>query len=315
MPIVGRILGIEPDLDRRARRGRGIGAGERLALSHGELESDEVEAGRQLGDRVLDLETGVHLEEPEATLVVGEELHGAGTDVVDRRSGIPGGGIEGFAHLRMALDEGSRCLLDDLLVAALDRTLTLANRPDRAVSVGHDLDLDVMPGLDVVLDEDGGVTEGRGRLSAGGIEGRGEVGQGVNDPHAAPAATSGCLDEHGEVGLGDGLGVHAVEHRHARLTHEAFGLDLAAHRANRAGGRADPGEARCLDGFGEVGVLGEEAVAGVNRVGTGSLGCLDDEVAAQVGVCGRRARQVDRDVGLSDVGSGGIGVGEDRDRA
>ena len=27
-----------------------------------------------------------------------------------------------------------------------------------------------MPGLDVVLDEDGGVTEGRGRLSAGGIE-------------------------------------------------------------------------------------------------------------------------------------------------
>ena len=54
-----------------------------------ELQLDQVDAVHQLGDRVLDLEPGVHLQEEEAARVVGvdEELDGAGADVVDRRGG------------------------------------------------------------------------------------------------------------------------------------------------------------------------------------------------------------------------------------
>ena len=44
---------------------------------------------------------------------------------------------------------------------------------------------------------------------------------------------------------------------------------LAAERANRRRRRADPGEAGVDHGLGEVGVLAQETVARVHRVGTG----------------------------------------------
>src|SRR3712207_6915670 len=46
-----------------------------------------VQPGDALGDRVLDLQPRVGLEEPEARMVPGQELHGARADVVDRPGG------------------------------------------------------------------------------------------------------------------------------------------------------------------------------------------------------------------------------------
>ena len=62
----------------------------------------------------------------------------------------------------------------------------------------------------------------------------------------------------------------------------------------------------------EVGVLGEEPVARVHRVGAGPLGRLDEQVGAQVGVGGCGARQPDGDVGLRHVRQPGVGVGVHR---
>ena len=64
-----------------------------------------------------------------------------------------------------------------------------------------------------------------------------------------------------------------------------------------SGRRADEDQARVGAGPGERGVLGQEPVAGVDGVGAGGGGRGDDEVAAQVGVGGRRAGQPDRLVG------------------
>jgi hypothetical protein len=64
--------------------------GRRLALEpvaggHVQLELDDVESGRRLGHRVLDLETGVDLQEGEQLLGgLVEELHGARVDVARR---------------------------------------------------------------------------------------------------------------------------------------------------------------------------------------------------------------------------------------
>src|SRR4029079_691680 len=83
-----------------------------------QLELDEVEPGRQLGHRVLDLEAGVDLEEGEALLSrLVQELDGAGVLV-------PGGMCEahrGSAQLTvLGRREGdARGLLDHLLVAPL----------------------------------------------------------------------------------------------------------------------------------------------------------------------------------------------------
>ena len=75
------------------------------------------------------------------------------------------------------------------------------------------------------------------------------------------------------VGLDD---AGAGQDRDARLRHGAARGDLVAHQAHHLGLRTDPGEAALLHDLGEVGVLGEEAVAGVDGVGAGDLGGADD---------------------------------------
>ena len=88
----GRILGVEAGLDGMAPQPRLEGVGrERPALGHGELERDEVEAGDELGHRVLDLQARVHLEERELAARVEEELDRPGPDVSDGARRTHGG--------------------------------------------------------------------------------------------------------------------------------------------------------------------------------------------------------------------------------
>ena len=124
-----------------------------------QLQFDQVEAGGLLGDGMLDLQAGVHLEEEEVTVIVGHELDGARARVADCLGGQSRGVKELGAHARNAFDERRRRLLDDLLVAALNRAFAFADRPHGAMSVGHHLDLDVMTGGQVALAEHRWVAE------------------------------------------------------------------------------------------------------------------------------------------------------------
>ncbi len=240
-----------------------------------------------------------------------EELDRAGADVADRLDGSARRVVQDLAHL--VADRRRRCLLDDLLVAALDRAVTVADDPARAVGVGHDLHLDVARGRQVGLDEHRGVAERRERLGTGSGELALEVLGVGDDAHAATAATRRCLDQQREVGL-LGLGRVDAEDRHAGLVHQLLGADLVAHRVDRVGRRADPGQPGLGDVAGERGVLRQEAVAGVDRVGAGLEGGGDDEVAAEIGVRRRVARQPYGDIGVTDERRPRIGVGVDRDR-
>ena len=98
---------------------------ERQLLARGDADHqlDEVEPGDALGDRVLDLQPRVHLEEVEALVLADHELHRAGALVVHRL----GQRDRLLAHrlARGLADERRRRLLDHLLVAALDRALAL----------------------------------------------------------------------------------------------------------------------------------------------------------------------------------------------
>ena len=60
--------------------------GKRLAGRDPQLLLDDVDAGDQLGHRVLHLDAGVHLDEVEVAVLV-EELEGAGAAVADRGAG------------------------------------------------------------------------------------------------------------------------------------------------------------------------------------------------------------------------------------
>jgi hypothetical protein len=78
--------------------------------------------------------------------------------------------------------------------------------------------------------------------------------------------------------------VIARHHRHAGLLHQRLGAVLQAHGADRGGRRADEDDARGGAGLGELRVLGEEAVARMDRLGAAFArlrrsDALDDEVA------------------------------------
>lgn len=203
-----------------------------------------------------------------------------------------------------------RGLLDDLLVPALNRAFPFPDGPHRAVRVGHDLHLDVVPGGQVALAEHGRVAERGLRLAAGRLHFAGQGGQFAHHPHPAPAATGGGLDQHGQLRLGDRVGVELVEHRDPGGGHQFLGLDLGAHRAHRVHRRPDPGQARALHGGREIGVLREEPVARVHGVGAGRAGGRDDRLGVEVvvGLGQPHAR-----VGLGHVRRGGVRVGVDGD--
>ena len=166
-PLLG-VLGVEPGLDGVPELRRRL-ALEPAAGGHVQLQLDDVEAGRLLGDRVLDLQPGVHLEEGEQLLLgLVEELDGAGADVA--------GGLDqrhGRLAQRRGLLGGQRRgagLLDHLLVAPLHRAVAHAGRPDVAVLVGDHLHLDVPAALDQPLHEDGRVAERARRLGLRALE-------------------------------------------------------------------------------------------------------------------------------------------------
>ena len=62
-----------------------------------------------------------------------------------------------------------------------------------------------------------------------------------------------------------------VEHRNAGRDRVLLRRDLVARHLEHVRAGADEGDAGVRGRLGEVGVLGEEAVAGVDRVGAGEL--------------------------------------------
>ena len=278
--------------------------GDGAAVGDGELGLDEVESGDLLGDGVLDLEARVDLEEVEVALVGEHELTGAQADV----SGVV---EQGLGPLSQGLDgalghEGGRGLLDDLLVAALHGAVAGGDDGEVAVDVTHALGLDVATRGDELLDEElAEVTAGHG-VSGGEVL---HVLLVTHDLDAASATSVGALEDDREAVLGD-EGVHLghvgdrVDGAGHRLDTggdgDAAGADLVTELADGVGGRAEPGQAGVRDGLGGLGDLGEEAVAGVDRVGTGALGDVDDLVDVEVGLLEGGALQCVGLVGQDD---------------
>ena len=146
-------------------------------------------------------------------------------------------------------------LLDQLLVAALDRAVALAEVDDVAVRVGEDLDLDVARVGQVALEVDASASEknfspsraapSKASSSSSSLE---------RDAEALAAAAARRLD--GDrvadvvvddlarvVDVVDRLG-RARHDRHAGLLHQLARRGLGAHRLDRARRRADERRSR-----------------------------------------------------------------------
>ena len=280
-----------------------LGERQQLAGGDAQLQLDEVEAGDGLGDRVLDLQAGVHLQEVElAGGVVEQELDGAGPRVAD----LAGQGHRGLVQPRAGgvVDGGRGRLLQHLLVPALGRAVALAEMQHGAVRVGHHLHLDVAPGLDVLLHEHGVVAERRPRLALRRGHRLVHLRGGAHDAHALAAATRRGLDQHRERGVVTGRhDGDAGGHRHLP------GGVLAPHQLHHLGPRTRQRDAGLGQRPRERRALGEEAVAGVDDVGTGGESSAHDGVDVEV------AGHEHGVVGGPHVRRVGVELGEDRDGA
>ena len=249
----------------------------------------------------------------------GDELDGAGGVVADRlrqRDRLR-------AHLlaRRLVEQRRRRLLDDLLVAALDRAFALAEMDDVAVLVAQHLDFDVARVLDVFLDEHAVVAERALRLRARADKAFRDLGFVVRDPQALAAAAGRRLDHHRIADLGGDLlrlrlvGDLALIARHGRdlgLGGGLLGRDLVAHGVDGVGVGPDEHDAGLGERARKRRPLGEEAVARMHRLGAGRAAGSDDRLDRQIALGRGRRADPHRLVGHLDVQRVLVGVGIDR---
>ena len=184
--------------------------------------------------------------------------------------------------------------------------------------VGDDLCLDVARLVQVPLDEAFAAAERRDGLAGGRLEQLGDLLERAGDLHAAAAAAERGLDGHGyAVFLGEGHDLVGVLDRVRGARHQRrFGAggdvargDLVTEIADGLRARADPDQPFVEHRLSEIGVLRKESVAGVDRVGSGLLGRVQDLLEDEVGLGRRLATECEGLVGKPYVRRVGVGFG------
>ena len=257
------ILGINTALDGVATRLRVDDVrAEMFAGGDLDLVLDEVASVNLFGDRVFDLDAGVHFHEVEIPVVVDEILDGAGILVSDAFAELD----RGIAHLFAKLGGHERgwAFLHDLLVTALQGAITLAEMNDAAVLVAEDLELNVVGIDDELLDVNGTVTKSFFGLHAGGVVTLNKAALVAGDAHTASTTTGHGLDHHGITDLAshaEGLGfvrddaIATRGNRNAGSAGAVTGGIFVAHHANRLGCRTNELDIAGSAHIGEVSVL------------------------------------------------------------
>src|SRR4029450_4465177 len=157
-PEGDRVLGVDAAFD---------GVPVKLHVALGELElaaggdadllEHEVDVGDHLGDGMLDLDAGIHLDEIELAVLV-QELDRADAEILELAHRLRHGLADGVA--RLVVESGGGAFLPHLLVTALQRAVALAQMDGAAAAVAQHLDLDVTRTGEIFLEIESVVAEG-----------------------------------------------------------------------------------------------------------------------------------------------------------
>ncbi len=198
--------------------------------------------------------------------------------------------------------------LDQLLVPSLDRALPLAERQYAAVRVAEHLYLDVPSRCDQLLEVEAAVTESGECLRVRALEGLVEVLASLDETHPFATAPGRSFQKDGVADLRccgtgflepDGLG--SRYERNTSLGKLALGLHLVAHARHDIRIGADEDELVLLAGSDEVGILGEEAVAGMHGLAPGRFPGRHNRGDVQVTLRSARRTNADGAVGQARV--------------
>ena len=272
---------------------------QRTPARDAQLLLDDIHAGHKFGDRMLHLQARVHFQEIELVVFIHQELDRPGVDVLDGLGGLDGHLAHSFTQI--IVNERRGRFLDQFLVTALDRTFALVQVDDVAVCVGDDLDFDMARPLDQFLQINVPVAESGLSLTTGRFQQFWHLIQAADFAHALTAAARRGLNQQRKADLwrdGEQIVVKHVAHifgarhdRHARFAHRLAGGHLVAHRGNRRRLRPDERDIFGCAHFGELVALGQEAVAGVDRVCPRFARHFNDLICAQVRFARRCAAQ------------------------
>ena len=262
-----------------------------------DLRLDEIDAGDALGDRVLDLDARIDLDEIELTGVrVLQEFHGAGGAIAHGAADLQGR-LTQVGALRVA-QEGRRRALDHFLIAPLHRAVALEQMHEVAVRIAQNLHLDVTRAADELFQVHLVFAEGGFRLSTRDAHRLDELGFGVDDAHATAAATPARLQHHRET---DGachrqhlprVGRQGRRRRHDRHTgflRQIARLHLVAQTAHGVRFRTNENDAGACATIGKFRALGQKTVTWVDGIHTRLDGDAHDVGDVQVGIDGALA--------------------------
>ena len=277
-----------------ARRGRlrQADAGQRLTTRDAQLRLHQVDASYFFRHGVLHLEPRVRLDEGVvAGIEIDQELERAQAAVLGRL-----GQAQRCARQRPArfgVDPGAGRDLDQLLMASLDGALPLAQSTDGAAAIPDHLDLQVPRPRHETFHVDRRVAKRClrfGLAACVGLIDRRGVG---DDSHAATSTAAHRLQHHGSVGPQSfqersGLSradrpLTARQDGHVVLRRECPRAGLVAEQFQRLDLGAHERESRCSALRREGWRLGQEAVAGVDRVAAGVDGEGNDLLSVEIG--------------------------------
>ena len=290
-----------------------------LAERHLKLKRHQVHAGHELRDGMLHLEARVHLQEVEVAVVVHQELDRPCVRV----AGLLGQSQRGFPDpgAEIGVDHRGRRLLDQFLVPPLQRAVAFGQERKGAPRVREHLGLDVVRPFEIPLQIHLGAAEVGARFAGRALQRFLKFLARLHDAHALAAAPERRLHREGEPDPLR-LGPHVVErhgagsarhHRDAGALGGPAGRHLVAHHGDGVGGWPHERQAGVVHGPGEVRVLGQEPVSGMDQGGAGLLGRGEQRPDVEVGLS--RGRRPDS-VGLVrqlDVQGVAVGVGVHRD--
>ena len=273
--LVG-VLGVQPGLHRVALR-HGLQRAQRRQRAGAQAHHpfDDVYAGDSLGHAMLHLQARIDLQEEELLgACIHHEFHRARRPVLGAARQRTGGCLQRLSHLLAQV--GRRCFLHHFLVAALQRTVALAQRQHAALPIAEDLHLNVAGIGDIAFKENAaigeiGLCQPPHRLEC--------VAQGISvGAHLhADAAPAGAALEHHRVADPRSLGQGAVQvsqqptarqERQAGFQRQGTGGVLQAKQTHLRGGGTEEDQAGGLASLHEGRIFGQEAVARVDGLRT-----------------------------------------------
>ncbi len=206
----------------------------------------------------------------------------------------------------------------------LDRALALKQRDHIAVLIGQHLELDVPRLLNELLHVELAVAECVRRLGKRRMKQIGQILGVAHNPHAAPAAAGLGLQDDRIANLSGPLArlfgrrqnpVRSRQNRHLGLLHCLARFFFFAHQPRHFRRRPNELDIRRAAHFGEVRVLAQQSVSGMDRLHIGNLRRRNHRRHIQIAVRRARRPNADRLIGKAHMQRVAIGLAVHGNRA